>query len=332
LSKLTLHRFVLQQSAESPFLRILRLRADLLARTREFFGSRGFLEVETPLVSADLILDREIEPFKVLAAATENAAGAEPLLYLQTSPEAHLKRLLVRGAGAIYEITRSFRADERGPLHHREFTIVEWYRLGDDVRAGIQLLSDLCDLLLRRGAAEVVTYREAFLHWAGVDPFAASIRDLQAASGRNPGSPPAIAGDDRDAWLDYLMATAVGPRLGRAAPTIVCDFPAAQAALAKVRDESPPVAERFELFVEGIELANGYHEETAVEELARRQAELRRRRAAQGKPPLPSANRWLEELAAGLPMCAGVALGFDRVVMLAAGLRSLAEVLQFVEE
>jgi lysyl-tRNA synthetase class 2 len=311
-------------------LDILTLRAALLAQVRTFFAARGFLEVETPLLSGDLILDREIEPWIAFAAPRPHDA-LRPL-YLQSSPEAHMKRLLVRGAGAIFQVTRSFRAGERGPLHRREFTILEWYRPGDDLAAGMSLLSDLCEAILARGAARQTRFQDAYQRWAGVDPLTASAAQLREAARRGEGAPPDLPVDDRDGWLDYLMATVVGPRLGRPTPEILHDFPVSGAALAKIRDGDPPVAERFELFVDGIELANGYHEETSAAELARRQDALRRARSAAGLPPLPSADRWLAEIAGGLPPCAGAALGFDRIVMLAAGASSLDEVTLFGDD
>jgi lysyl-tRNA synthetase class 2 len=280
--------------------------------------------VETPLLSADLIVDRQIEPWQAQAAAQPGEAP----LWLQTSPEAHMKRLLAAGAGAIFQITRSFRGEEQGPLHNREFTILEWYRPDDDMQRGMALLSELCETLLNRGAAQAVSYRDAFEQHAGLDPHTASAADMQQAV-RSLGLDLPEIEDDRDAWLDFLLAIRVGPRLGRDVPNIVYDFPASQAALARIRSGEPPLAERFELYVDGIELANGYCEETSAEALVRRQRALHQQRSAAGKPPIVQAGRWLRAIERGLPSCAGVAMGFDRVVMLAAGARSLEEVIAF---
>jgi elongation factor P--(R)-beta-lysine ligase len=304
--------------------RNLRLRAELLKSARRFFDERGFLEVETPLLSADLIVDRQIEPWQAQPATGNSAAP----VWLQTSPEAHMKRLLAAGAGAIYQITRSFRGDEQGPLHNREFTILEWYRPQDDMHRGMALLSDVCDALLQRGAAQSISYREAFERHAGIDPHTASVRDMQQAAQSLSLDLPELAGD-RDGWLDFLLAMAVAPRLGRDVPVIVFDFPASQAALARLRPGEPPLAERFELYVDGIELANGYCEETSAEALKRRQKSLHAQRSADRKAPIVQADRWLRAIERGLPPCAGVAMGFDRVVMLAARASSLKDVIAF---
>lgn len=304
--------------------RNLQLRAELLRAARRFFDDRGFLEVETPLLSADLIVDRQIEPWQAQAAARPGEAP----LWLQTSPEAHMKRLLAAGAGTIYQITRSFRGEEQGALHNREFTILEWYRPDDDMQRGMALLSELCETLLNRGTAQAVSYRDAFEQHAGLDPHTASAADIQQAARSLGMDLPELEGD-RDEWLDFLLAMRVAPRLGRDVPNIVYDFPASQAALARIRPGEPSLAERFELYVDGIELANGYCEETSAKALARRQHELNEQRSATGKPPIVQAGRWLRAIERGLPSCAGVAMGFDRVVMLAAGAKTLAEVIAF---
>ena len=284
----------------------MRLRAELLARTRAFFHDRDFLEVETPLLSADTVVDRHLDPIAV-------GSG-----WLQTSPELAMKRLLAASGESIYQITRAFRGGEQGRLHNREFTIVEWYRPGDTMEDGIGLLSDLCEALLNAGPADRIRYRDAVLQHTELDPLTADTAQF----------PPGIA-DDRDDWLDLFMVDLVMPNLGRDRPVIVYDYPASQAALAKIRDDDPPVAERFELFYRGVELANGYHELLDANELRRRSATANRQRLEGGKQALPEDNRLLAAMEFGLPPCTGVALGFDRLVMLAAGASSLAEVIAF---
>jgi lysyl-tRNA synthetase class 2 len=296
----------------------LRKRAELARRARAFFDDRGFLEVETPLVSADSIVDLHLEPFAV-----------EGGLWLQTSPEFGMKRLMAAGAEAIYQITRAFRRDEIGARHNCEFTILEWYRRGDDLDAGMALLSDLCQCLLGTPPAGRITFRDAFLRMAGVDPFAGNavaLRDAALALGS--ATPPAL-GDDRDAWLDYLMVEHVEPRLGVDGPVILYAYPPSQAALARVSAGPPAVAERFELYVKGFELANGYHELVDAAALRDRHRAQNEARAARGRRTLAVESRLLQAMEHGLPPCTGAALGFDRVVMLATGARHISEVIAF---
>ena len=307
----------------------LQLRAELLKRTRRFFDERGFIEVETPLLSADTVVDRHLDPLSIVLFDDPQNPDIGRQMWLQTSPELHMKRLLAAGAQTIYQVTRSFRGGETGPLHNPEFTIVEWYRRGDGMREGMELLSALCEALLARGPAEVLTYREAFERHAGIDPHACDADQLRLAAVASGCNPPPSLGDDRDGWLDLIMSELVAPRLGRDRPTIVCDFPATQAALAVVRDEVPPVAERFELFINGIELANGYHELTDAAVLRERIATANRQRIADGKPALPADNQLLAAMDQGLSASSGCALGFDRVVMLAAGAKTIGEVMAF---
>lgn len=309
----------------------LSRRAELLRATRRFFDDRGFLEVETPIVSHDTVVDRHLDP---LATEVRGSFGPPQAMWLQTSPEFAMKRLLtLPGMGPIYQITRAFRQEERGPRHNPEFTIVEWYRPGDDYDAGMRLLADLCQALLGRGDAERLTYGDAFRRYLQMDPHRATLDELiVVAEHRAPQGAAAFKQSktptDRDAWLDLLLTECVETHLGRALPTILCDYPASQAALAKVRGE-PPVAERFELYVDGLELANGYHELLDAETLRKRNVENNRLRAADGKPQLPVESRLLEAMRSGLPPCTGCALGFDRVVMLACGKTDIADVLTF---
>ena len=326
----------------------IRLRAGVLNRIRAFFQGHGFLEVETPLLSADTVVDRHIDPIGV-DVATGAGEGSTRRMWLQTSPEFAMKRMLAAahqggdlrssetaGSGdprrapagietAIYQITRAFRAGETGPLHKPEFTIVEWYRTGDDMRAGIQLLSDLTESILDRGPAERISYRDAFGEHAGVDPLTATTAELIEAVCRARVDAPESLGNDRDAWLDLLLVERVAPRLGTSQPAILFDYPASQAALAVVRNDDPPVAERFELFVDGIELANGYHELLDAEVLRERNATVNDQRVADGKTRLPEDSRLLAAMDHGLPACAGTALGLDRLIMIAAGAKTLAD-------
>ncbi len=306
----------------------LRLRAELLRRLREFFRQQGFLEVETPILSADTVIDRHLDPFYTETSLT---SGKMPQrLWLQTSPEFGMKRLLAAGAKAIYQVSRVFRQGEQGPLHNPEFTLVEWYRAGDGMSEGMQLTSDLAQTMLGRGPAKRISFREAFFEHVGVDPHIADTATLIAAVKRHCIEAPAsLSPDDRDGWLDLLLVQRVQPHLGQGCPALLYDFPASQAALSRIRDDDPLVAERFELYVAGIELANGYHELLDAEELRRRNRETNLLRSAEGKNMLPEQSRLLAAMESGLPDAVGVALGFDRLVMLAAGAKTLAEVIAF---
>ncbi len=307
----------------------LRLRAKLLRRTRAFFEEHDFLEVETPILSADTVVDRHLDPM-----STEMPGNPPQRLWLQTSPEFAMKRMLAAGGEAIYQITRAFRLGEQGPLHNPEFTIVEWYRTGHTMADGMQLTGELCEALLGRGPAEQLSYAEAFRQYVGIDPHCdphrADMPTLRAAVRKAELEPPAtLAEDDRDGLLELLLVERVRPNLGNDRPVLLYDYPATQAALAKIRPDNPPVAERFELFVDGIELANGYHELLDADELLRRNREVNAQRVADGKPTLPEESRLIEAMRSAVPASTGVALGFDRVVMLAAGARSLREVMAF---
>ncbi len=308
----------------------LRLRAAMLKRIRAFFEERGFLEVETPILSADTVVDRHLDPFAITEDVRTGPGRCPRQLFLQTSPEFAMKRLLAAGAQAIYQITRAFRRGEQGPLHNPEFTMLEWYRVGDGLAQGMQLLSDLAEELFGRGPAILMSYRQAFVAHAGVDPHGATSQELLAAVRAAGIAPPeSLSAEDRDGWLDLLLTEKVQAHLGHAQPVIVYDYPATQAALARLRPGNPPLAERFELYVAGVEVANGYHELIDAEELRARMAAANAQRQADSKPTLPTESRLLAAMESGLPECVGVALGVDRAVMLATGATHIAQVMAF---
>lgn len=304
-------------------------RAKLLRTIRHFFDSRNFIEVDTPLLSADTVVDRHLEPFTVEISGST--------FFLQTSPEFAMKRLLAAGMTAIYQITHAFRREELGRLHNPEFTIVEWYRAGDTYQSGMDLLAELAEATLDRGPVKRLTYAEAFERHVGLNPHTSDAACLLRAiddqkidaTGFNPA--------DRDGLLDLLLTHCIQPHLGTPGPTILYDYPASQSALAKVREaelgeagvDDPAVAERFELYVDSIELANGYHELTDPAELRRRNAAVNAQREADGHPRLPEESRLLAAMDAGLPESVGVALGFDRLLMVATGAESLDRIIPF---
>jgi len=304
----------------------LAARAAMLAQARAFLVERGAVEVETPALSSAAAPDPHLTSLAV------DAPGGRR--YLHTSPEYPLKRLVAAGFGDCFALAKVWRGGELGPRHQPEFTMLEWYRVGWDHRRLMVEVAELIAALLapRRALAapEVVTYRDAFRQRLGLDPHNApelGLDALLAGAGFD-----AQLELDRDAKLDLLASHLVYPQLGQGRVTLLSEFPASQCALARVRparDGEPAVAERFEAFVAGIELANGYHElADPVEQRTRfeRANELRR---ARGLPESPLDERFLAALASGLPDCAGVALGVDRVVMLALGAVTLDEVVAF---
>jgi lysyl-tRNA synthetase class 2 len=300
----------------------LQSRARLLASLRAFFSSRDVLEVETPILSRAGTVDPAIDSF----ATTDGR-------WLQTSPEFPMKRLVAAGSGPIYQVARVFRIDEAGRHHNPEFTMLEWYRPGFDHHA----LMDEVEGLLRAlgiGGEEPLarlTYREAFIRHAAIDPFIASLESLRLACEALPGGAPETpvgdASEQRDWYCDLLMSHRVGPSLGKEQPVFLLDFPASQAALARIRRDDPPVAERFEVFWRGIELANGFHELADAGEQRARFERDHARRVAAGRPTPPIDEHLLAALAQGFPDCAGVALGLDRLLMLLLGHAHIGQVL-----
>lgn len=303
-------------------LAALQRRAQLLAATRHFFDERGFIEVQTPVLSSESIVDRYIDP----VATTLIVAGSPRTFYLQTSPELAMKRLIAAGATAIYQIGPVFRAGESGRLHNPEFTMLEWYRVGDSYQQGIELLGEFAAAILRVAPAEMLTYREAFQRHAGIDPFAEENAQWDLLDADRLARANELSRDDR---LNWLMSEKVEPHLGWERPAIVCDWPVTQSALARVRPGEPPVAERFELFVRGLELANGYHELTDAEELRARMERAAAARKAAGADVFRGPTRLCAAIQAGMAECCGVAVGFDRLVMAAGGHPSIADVIPF---
>ncbi|NHA15534.1 EF-P lysine aminoacylase EpmA [Thioalkalivibrio sp. XN279] len=308
-------------------LEALRLRARLLAETRAFFDARGLLEVETPQLSTAAATDLHLESLQA------RAPGGGLDGWLHTSPEFPMKRLLAAGSGDCWQLARVFRGGEHGRRHNPEFSLLEWYRVGwdatrlmDEVEAFVRALA--AGRLPLQDALRL-SYREAFRRHAGLDPFGAAAGELAAALEARAVQIPQGVAQDRDALLDLALALLVEPALDPAQPTFIHDFPASHAALARIRPGDPPVAERFELFLGGMELANGFCELTdATEQRARFAADLDARRR-RGLATLPLDERLLAALAHGLPACSGVALGFDRLVMLLAGAEDIRDVLAF---
>lgn len=305
----------------------LVLRARVNAMLRSYFARHDVLEVETPVMSAAGNTEPNIESFTT--RFTGHRSAGEPLRWLRTSPEYPLKRLLAAGIGDCYELGRVFRNGEAGGRHNPEFTMLEWYRVGWDHRRladeTVELVQQALALVGRQASVRSLDYRSLYLEAVGVDPFDASTDELRAALGDV-----AIDGDGlgRDDWLDLLMTHRIQPRFSRDAITVVHDWPASQAALAKIRQGVHPVAERFELYLGSVELANGYHELTDAAEQAARFAHDNVRRAERGLPQPPVDAALIAALPA-MPTCAGVAMGLDRLMMALLDTSRIADVLAF---
>ncbi|TWU11556.1 Elongation factor P--(R)-beta-lysine ligase [Symmachiella macrocystis] len=311
-------------------LRLLKYRAELLLRLRETFNNHGYWEVETPLLSHESVVDAHLDPFVV-----------EQRYFLQTSPELGMKRLLTAGADAIFQITRAFRRGEYGQLHNPEFTMAEWYRSGDTYHDQM----DFVEQLIRAVAVDSPeysglqltdtpfprrTYDEVFCDKLGCGVLDKSCDELRRiATERQLTIPETLGDDDRDGWLNLLIAELVEPHLGRQGPDFVYDYPASQAALARIDPANPLVAQRFELYIHGLEICNGYDELTDPDELRQRIISESAKRAREGLSPLPEPRRLLAAMECGLPNCSGVALGFDRLMMVLTGSNNIADVTAF---
>lgn len=302
-----------------------------MERLRGFFAARGVLEVETPLLSRAAATDPALA-----SLATHWSGAAAPdgqRLYLHTSPEFPMKRLLAAGSGPIYQVCKVFRDGERGRRHHPEFTLLEWYRPEWTLAALIDEVAALVRVLLERPGlgVEVVRYRDLFRERLHVDPWRADSAEL-AARARAAGLGCDGLELERDGWLDLLMSRCLEADLGRDRMTFVRDYPPSQAALARVDPGPPAFAARFELYLDGMELANGFDELTdAGEQRGRCVADQRARQAAD-LPQAPVDDAFLAALESGLPASAGVALGLDRLLMCALGVDHIDAVLAFPVE
>ncbi len=304
-------------------LTAIRRRAGLLASLRRFFNERHILEVETPLLCSSGITDPSIEPFTATCADT-----LVPSRFLQTSPEYAMKRLLAAFGEPIFQITKAFRDGELGSRHNPEFSLLEWYRPGFDHH---QLMAEVAELVSSCLGARPVTkysYRQLFLERLAIDPFTAPRAELEAVA-RHHVDPGSLSGD-RDLWLDLLMSHVLEPQLGNGTLCFVYDYPVSQAALAQVvRAGDISVGQRFELYVDSVELANGYCELTDAVEQRQRFARDNALRRECGQSERPVDEYLLAALAHGLPACSGVALGMDRLLMLATGASRIQDVLAF---
>lgn len=325
---------------------MLYVRAEMLRSIRGFFRDRDYLEVETPCLSRDIVLDACLEPFAIDVGSTR--------WFLQTSPESHMKRLLAAGANSIFQVSRVFRRHERGNQHNSEFTMIEWYGVGSTWREQLEVTESLVRTATAAAARvtghdvadqwspetfQHTTYAAAFQRAFGIEVFGCSGRQLMDVAGQfGVPLPAGLRADHVDDVLNVMLAFAIEPRLGGKSegggirPEFLCDYPPTQAALAVVSETYPQVARRFELYIQGLELCNGYQELTDERELRRRDAVQNQRRIGENSPKLPGAARLLAAMQSGLPPCSGVALGFDRLAMVATDCRDIREVMSFPED
>lgn len=305
-----------------------RRRAGLLDRTRHYFESHDVLAVDTPALSQFAVSDTQIESFLVRSANL-------PDNFLNTSPEFFMKRLLAAGYPDIYSICRVFRDGELGTRHQPEFTMIEWYRLGMNLTA---IVADTVQLIAAAVGNPVLTrqvvridYADAFAVHAGIDVFAASVDELGDAAGADSGLRFAI-GDDRDAWLDLILSTVIADSFSTDTLTVLQHYPLSQAALARVCPADPRVADRFEVFLGASELANGYVELTDANEQLQRIESDQRARQRKGHKVRPHDRNLLGALTEGLPPCAGVALGLERLQMVYDKADDIGDVVTFKYE
>lgn len=305
----------------------LRQRAALLAQIRAFFGARAVLEVDTPHLVNFAVTDRHLHSAQVRWPGADARRQ-----YLHTSPEYAMKRLLAAGSGDIFQICHVFRGDEQGPIHNSEFTLLEWYRRDCSLAALMQEVDELLRALLggiAGAATQYLSYEEVFRAAMNCSPLSDPEPALAACARAQGFDDGLIRACGRDELLDLLMGARVGPRLGAAGPVFVHRYPASQAALARLDPNDPRVALRFELYLHGMELANGFEELADADEQAARFRADQQARAARGQEVTPVDEFLLAALRAGLPPCAGVAVGVDRLLMIACGAQRIEDVLTF---
>ncbi len=308
----------------SASLPMLRRRAELLRQIRRFFEERGVFEVDTPLLSAHATVDPHIDSFY----ADHPFDGSRR--YLHTSPEFAMKRLLAAGSGDLFQLCHVFRAGEQGRHHNSEFMLLEWYRVGWSYTELLAEIGALLQSILNPNSPlQLIPYRQLFQQQLGVDPLQCEPAELQRVALDH--RPDLAAGLtlDREGWLEWLFSFLLQPQLGHTGAVAVIDYPAHQAALARLKPDDPQVAERFEIFYRGIELGNGFGELTDATEQQQRFEAEQQQRQQRGQTVPPFDRHLIAALHAGLPPCSGVALGFDRLLMAQTGAASIQEVIPF---
>ncbi|NOT86476.1 MAG: EF-P lysine aminoacylase GenX [Methylococcaceae bacterium] len=308
----------------------LQLRAKLLAATREFFAFRSVLEVETPLLAPTTGTDPQLAFFE-----THYDCGLEQrTLYLQTSPEFAMKRLLAAGSGSIYQIGKAFRNGEVGRFHNPEFTLLEWYRVGFDLPQLMVEVAQLFDCWFAPYRpllpTQTISYSEVFKRHTGLDALCFDFETYAAyAVAQQLADAVRLCGHEHSVWLDFLFSHQVQPHLGSKHLEMVYAYPACQASLARLNPQDARVAERVELFLQGVELGNGFFELTDAQEQEQRFENEQQLRQQKNLPSATKDLKFLAALQSGLPSCAGIAIGLDRVLMLLSENKSIDDVLSF---
>ncbi len=299
-----------------------------MAEIRRFFIDRGVVEVETPILSKFTVTDIHLLSFETQFVTPIIANNTK--LYMITSPEYHMKRLLAAGSGPIYQIIKAFRNQEQGRYHNPEFTMLEWYRPHYDMYRLIDEVDDFLQQILDCQPTERISYQQAFQRYLNIDPIAIELEKKQLHDAavqlglNNTGKE-----ENKDVLLQFLFTIGVEPNLGKYKPTVIYHFPASQAALAKISKEDNRVSERFEVYFKGIELANGFRELTDAEEQRKRFEHDNQMREKMGLPKQAIDERFLAALGEIIPDCSGVALGIDRLVMFILNAEKISDVISF---
>jgi len=305
----------------------IKTRARILQSIRAFFTERNVLEVETPVLSAAAITDPQLESFSLCFQRRE--------YYLNTSPEFYMKRLLAAGSGDIYQLARVFRDDESGRFHNPEFTLLEWYRLDYDHHQLMDEIEQLIKFLMQTDELPVqrISYQQAFINQLKIDPLDVTAQELKRCAEVNEIEiPQGMSVDDKDMWLDWLMLVSVAPGFKQDGFTFLYDYPATQAALARLDKNDQRVANRFELFFGELELGNGFYELSDASEQQKRFESENKTRQLNGQKQVPVDQFLLDALKAGLPDCSGVAIGVDRLLMLITKASQINQVMSFGKE
>ena len=311
----------------SASIKNLKKRAEIIRNIREFFYQRNVMEVETPSLSQASVTDIHLVSFSTQFVGPNFSKGLP--LYLQTSPEYAMKRLLAGGSGAIFQISKAFRNEESGKHHNPEFSMLEWYRPGFDHFDLMDEIDLLIQDILKCKKAQRMTYQAAFKSVFSIDPLGASLVMLKNLCEQHGFENIAKDETDKDTLLQLLFSMVVEPTIGQEQPCFIYDFPASQAALAKINKDNPKVADRFELYFKNMELANGFNELTDANEQLKRFDSDNLKRNSMGLAQVPADLNLIDALASGMPECAGVALGVDRLIMLALEQEQIKDVISF---
>ena len=306
----------------------MQLRAKMLANIRRFFEQRAVLEVETPLLCSATGTDPQLDFFSSIYHCAPN----NKTMYLQTSPEFAMKRLLAAGSGSIFQICKAFRNGELGRFHNPEFSILEWYRVDFTMDQLMDEVVDLITELLGPGPDEVykVSYVDVFKQATGLNPLDfCQLRYAEYAVNNNIKDAVSLCGDDHSMWLDFIFSYKVQPTLERHFVAMVYGYPAIQSSLARINPDDSAVADRFEVFIKGLEIGNGFFELSDANEQEKRFDQENQCRQQKGLVIVQKDEKFLQALHAGLPDCSGIAIGLDRLLMVLSNAQSLNDVIAF---